>query len=225
MSKKPKRKNLKLPRKCIFCEGGGTQNNPMTEEHIWSEWMHPYLPKIPNAKKSEVYELLRMNAWVTQTRKKPQQGHVYTKTIKAVCKNCNETWMRSIEENIKPILIPLLRGQPFTLRQKEKIKLATWLTLKVLVEEQEYPAEAVVQQQTRTEFMKSRKIPEETKIWIGIHDTDHWYTGLWHRTLTATLGPTPPITGRLKNIQSTAFGIGHVFSLTILTRVCTQIST
>ena len=33
-------------RKCIFCGEGGTGGNPMTEEHLWPEWMHPYLPQV-----------------------------------------------------------------------------------------------------------------------------------------------------------------------------------
>jgi hypothetical protein len=39
MTKKPQRKNLKPAGKCIFCRDGAVPGNPMTGEHLWSDWM------------------------------------------------------------------------------------------------------------------------------------------------------------------------------------------
>src|SRR4051812_4197374 len=132
MAKKSKRKNIRLPRRCIFCGGGNIRGNSMSKEHLWPEWMHPYLPKLPGAKKEDSY-VRKTNKTIVQKYKKAQQGHAYTKTLKVVCKNCNETWMSQIEENAKPILIPLLQGLSFALNEIDNVKLATWFALKIMV--------------------------------------------------------------------------------------------
>jgi hypothetical protein len=106
----------------------------MTGEHLWSEWMHPYLPKLEDPKKEEFYRIVRGKFGPTETvRKRSQQGHTYTKTIRAVCRLCNTGWMSSVEEPVKPVLIPVLQGQRFKLPRTAQHRLATWITLKMLV--------------------------------------------------------------------------------------------
>jgi len=188
----------------------------MTEEHLWAEWMHPYLPTLPDAQKEEVYRIAR-NRRTVLTHNKIQQGQVYTKRLKVVCKKCNNTWMSGIEERVKPILIPLIQGVPITLTEEYKVKLARWIVLKVMAAECENSSDAVLAQESRTEFMDTLVIPRGMKIWISNHDSESWYTGYWHQTLTATLTRRPPITGGHKNIQTTAFGVGHMFSLAFVT--------
>jgi hypothetical protein len=208
------RRRSNQPRKCIFCGEGGS-GNPMSGEHVWSEWMHPYLPEIPHVKKWGVYRRLR-GAWeAIIDHQKPQQGHAYTLTIKAVCKRCNETWMSEIEADAKPILVPMLRGLHITLRQPEKIKLARWFALKVMVAEQRQPRDAVVGEVERRAFGTTRVIPDSFQIWIGAHDLDVWYSGYWHQSMTASLTPALP---PRRTIQASAIGVGHILSLSV---VCT----
>jgi hypothetical protein len=81
------------PRRCVFCGKGGTRGNPMSEEHLWPTWMHPYLPINKEYGKHEMYGTVIDRIFRT-IRKKPQMGQVFTMRIQnVVCKNCNETWM------------------------------------------------------------------------------------------------------------------------------------
>src|SRR5205085_10125063 len=46
---------------------------------------------------------------------------------------------------------------------------------------------------------------------------ESWYTGYWHRTALVTLSREPPVLRNFKNIQTTAFGIGRLFTLSFIT--------
>ena len=214
MAKRQPHIKAAFQRRCIFCG-----SPKVSGEHLWPEWMHPYLPKQPNAMKREIYNHIKLGKVLSLAQKKPQQGHTYTKKVRAVCKPCNEIWMSRIEEEAKPILIPLLRGLPLLLDREKRSKLAVWLALKVMVGESHDPRDAVTMQEDRTAFMLSRTIPPYMKIWIGSHDSEDWYMSYWHQTARINLTPDPPAGGNFKNIQSTALGIGHILSLTIAATV------
>jgi hypothetical protein len=206
-----------LPRKCIFCGHGGEPGNPMTGEHLWSEWMHPYLPKLEEPTKEEFYQVIRGIGPVNIEKRKPQQGHTYSKKIKAVCKRCNNGWMGGIETAVKPILIDLLEGRLLSLDRIMQRRLVTWITLKMLVAENQNVADRVVQQDGLSFFKAFRTIPRGTKIWIAYHDTPEWYAGYGGQTLQASLTREPPMFRGRKNIQASGFGIGHLFVLIYFT--------
>jgi hypothetical protein len=187
----------------------------MTGEHLWSEWKHPFLPKLEAPKKNEFYRVVRGKYGPTETvLKKPQQGHTYTKTIRAVCHRCNTGWMSGVEGLVKPILIPMLQGQRFELDRISQHRLAVWITLKMLVAENQNVEDRVIQNDGLAFFRAYRTVPRGTKIWIAHHDTPEWYAGYGGQTLQATLDANAPTIRGLKNIQATGFGVGHLFALT-----------
>jgi hypothetical protein len=147
----------------------------MSEEHIWPEWMHPFLPKFKAPNKQEAYQTIRLGLLIAQSRRKVQQGHVYTKRLKLVCKRCNETWMDGIEEAVKPTMVPMLQGKRIRLRHADKVAVSIWIALKVMVTESEEPRDTVISQVDRTIFMKTGQIPKHLSIWIGHHNTQDWY--------------------------------------------------
>jgi hypothetical protein len=77
----------KKPRKCIFCGEGGIRGNPMTEEHLWPEWMHPYLPQMPDIKTTAGHHRVLFGEIVIE--RKIREGQVFLKRFKVVCKKCN----------------------------------------------------------------------------------------------------------------------------------------
>jgi hypothetical protein len=218
MAKHPKRKNLKPPRKCIFCGGGGGSGNPMSGEHIWPEWMHPYLPRQENPKTAASYTVVRKDE-IQIKRHGPRHGHTFTNTINVVCKRCNETWMGDIETAVKPILISVLQGQSITLDGGAQRRLVNWIALKAMVIEQMNPADAVVRARARREFKETRTIPRGMEILIATHNSPEFYNSYWHRTLRAQLGRPIARPGKFKDIQSTFLGVGHLFSLTFVSLI------
>ena len=70
------RRFRRAPRRCVFCGDGGTRANRMSEEHLWPEWMHPYLPVNEEHGKREIYGTISQRLFHA-VRKKPQRGQVF----------------------------------------------------------------------------------------------------------------------------------------------------
>jgi hypothetical protein len=137
----------------------------MTGEHLWPEWMHPYLPKLENPQKDEFYRVVRGKYGPSETHhSKPRPGHTYTKTIRVVCRTCNNGWMNGLEELTKPILIPMLQGQFIELSRVQQRRLAVWIVLKMLVVENKVLADRVIQNDGLSFFRAYRTIPRGTKM-------------------------------------------------------------
>jgi hypothetical protein len=205
-------------RKCIFCGEGGTRGNPMTEEHLWPEWMHPYLPQVSGTRTQAGRHRVRLGEVIAE--RKTREGHAFAKRFRLVCKQCNSSWMSGIEDAAKPILIPMLEGRSITLLKNSRVTIATWIALKVMVSECIEPSDAVIDQDERSEFKLTRTMPRRLRIWLGTHDLQEWYTGYWHQTLLSYFGQRPPEArpvGAFKNIQTTAIGVGHIFFLSFVT--------
>jgi hypothetical protein len=219
MTTKPRRQNIKPPGKCIFCLGGAASGNPMTPEHMWSDWMDraDLLPKggeyveFKNIARGRRRVSVRM---FTRTR----QGSANTKRIKVVCKNCNSGWMSQLETAARPILIPLIRGERFTLTAPMVLPLMRWITLKMFVAEHNaymgHPADPIFDQAARTEFKTNLVIPDLIRVWIGQQNSAKWITGLHRHAsglgITRTLPPPSPDYTRSPNIQTITWGIGKL---------------
>jgi hypothetical protein len=105
----------------IFCGG-----KPTTKEHIWSEWMHPNLPSESDAREEFLKTFAQRNSAVSHER----PGPVITKKIRAVCGDCNNGWMSRLETAVKPIILPMIRGDACTLDTEAQALLARWITMK-----------------------------------------------------------------------------------------------
>ena len=219
---KPVRIGLKGPGKCVFCQGGAVPGNPMTKEHLWSNWMSDedkdLLPRIPAY--VEFKHVLRGKfASLINRFERERQGSPNTKTVKAVCKNCNSGWMGTLETDVQPYLIPLMRGETIVLDTNARLVLTQWIFMKILVAEHNcyrgHPADPIYSQATRTAFMENRTIPDGVNIWIARQLPQKWRTG-FHRHVTAlgvsnspVIPPHPPA-GVAKNIQAVTWGIAQL---------------
>ncbi len=67
---------------------------------------------------------------------KQHNGSVSTIQLRVVCRiRCNSGWMSALETRAKPILIPLMLGQPLVMSSDDQRILARWFALKVMVAE------------------------------------------------------------------------------------------
>ncbi len=226
MSKKPKRINLKPPGKCIFCEGiAGQAGIQMSGEHLWSDWMTEknLLPTgddyIGGAQYNEFKAIFKRRMDNTVTRfDRTRQGTVSTKTIKVVCNSCNSGWMGTLETEAQPFLIPLISGTSTFLVASARQKITEWIVMKLLVAEHVaysgHPADPIFDQAIRSEFMRSRKIPDGFRIWIAMQRGEKWVTSFHrHATglgITPTLPPPPNTATRARNLQAVTWGIGRL---------------
>lgn len=210
MAKKPRRKNLRPPGKCIFCGGG-----PMSREHFWPQWASEYLPQYPQEQYDEVLVTFNKKTFmVGPPRTKTKNGRVWTKKMKVVCKPCNETWMSCLEEKVKAVLIPIMTSASHTITAESATIISQWVALKVMISEHNKRDDAgdiVTTPPMRAEFKDSLAIPESLKIWIARCGVDGWASAFRRDAATVSLTPTAVPSDEFKNIQAITFGIGDLY--------------
>jgi len=156
MPKRPRRQNLKPPGRCIFCGGGAVPGNPMSREHLWSDWMTAAKLLPHGGEHVEVRNVILGSARISvRSLTRTRQGEASTKKRRTVCQRCNNGWMSDLEESVQPILTPLIKGEKITLFPTMLLTLMQWLTLKVLVAEHNFymghPADPIFDQAVRTD--------------------------------------------------------------------------
>lgn len=203
----------------MFCAGGAVPGNPMSGEHLWSDWISraKLLPK--GGEYDETFALLRPSlAEPVFQFDQSRQGSPATKKVRVVCRSCNSGWMSEMETEAKPFLGPLIAGQPIALNAQAKRTLERWVALKVLVADnlsyEGHPPNPVFDQTVREAFKETRIIPVGFKIWIGRQNGAKWETGFLRRAaslgFTASLQPSYKPRGFGHNIQTVTWGIGKL---------------
>src|SRR5438067_8207286 len=104
---------------CFFC---GPTENPLTEEHVWPQWVSRLLFGKYN---SNYFVNIRSTGDNTTGLWKSRNIDVTTKTV---CDKCNNVWLSSFENTeIKPIATPLITGnEDLVLAPSAQWKLSTW---------------------------------------------------------------------------------------------------
>lgn len=202
------KKPPQFARKCIFCGA-----NANSREHLYSSWMHRLLPEFAEqAYSGEFIEAHPKTGAVSRRSKKTKPGHLHTKKVKAVCKNCNNGWMSVMEQDAKPSLEPLINGEIVSLDASMLALLARWAALKAIVSEHDQPRTHVTPQADRTLFMEAGTIPSYFNIYMVSHkcESRSGYVRTSHTVALTKDGPVPPLDGREKNTQQISFILGSV---------------
>jgi hypothetical protein len=101
----------RLTDRCIFCGFVGK----LSKEHIWPQWSFKYVPKGSNTVHTRgVFVSSKSTPKIKGAKSvKQHNGTVSTIRLQVVCpRNCNGGWMSVLETRVKPVLVPLMLGQP-----------------------------------------------------------------------------------------------------------------
>ena len=202
---------------CIFCGAAGK----LSDEHIWGGWTSKYVPRPTN--KHNFHSVVATTP--TQEKSEPLRivpGDPLNSKVRVVCKPCNNGWLSQIQEKAKPYLIPLFDGQTATLGKEAQRWIATWAAMATMTGEylSRDMQNVAVPQQERTKFMRTRRPPQNWRIWIGKYEREKW-AGQWRHNSFPIYSEDKimEVTAsgkRLPNHQTTSFIIGklfvHVFS-------------
>jgi hypothetical protein len=212
MLKKPKLKNVKPPGICIFCGGGAIPGNPMTGEHLWSDWMKNILPKYTEPHRAEGFAIEEFKDAPRQEKIYIRQGVPNSKKIKAVCKACNSGWMNRLETAARPILTRLINGDPCSLSTASQRVLAQWIALKIMVSEHQNKNVYVTPEIDRRTFMNALTIPSYFHIRIGFCGEDPWRNAVLRQSISLLNDEFEiPEQRAPHNSQSVVWGLGNLF--------------
>lgn len=207
LPKPPKRPQF--ARKCIFCE----VNNANSREHFYSEWMHDLLPVGPQGTYSgDFIDQHPKTQEITDFRRRVKPGELYTKKLKVVCAKCNNEWMSQIEDQAKPFLTPLIKGEQATLNAGQLEILARWATLKTIVCEHDVKGMEVTPAEDRAALMNEGIIPPYFSVYLFSHESPSLigYVRTSHAVSLTKGEPVPPLEGRVKNVQQISVTLGKV---------------
>lgn len=209
MPKDRKPKYLRGLRKCIFCGKPGD----ISKEHVFGLWLREFFPRDKHTTHKSVY-----TAWLDESgshtpaeKRDRLQGHVGSKSLKVVCRQCNGGWLSQLEESVRPTLVPLITGERRNLTEIEQVLLATWATKIAMVAEHFRPIDDGILQDERTWLMNELTPPAKWFVWIAAYNGKEW-GNLSIAQIRAALNPTPvtrPSDAAYYG-QVTTFGVGHV---------------
>src|SRR5688500_7835823 len=107
-------------RRCAFCGSTG----PMTNEHVWNDWLRDVLPSEPLPHTSYAgHGGTPGPGWSALRRP-------YRFTVKCVCSPCNSGWMSRIDSAAKPAAKAAVLGEARVLDETSQTALARWVFLK-----------------------------------------------------------------------------------------------
>src|SRR5215469_6213936 len=137
------------PPGCIFCG-----KKPLTKEHVWPKWLRPYVPH--DLKNFETADAAIEIDSVSPKFKKID-GDPRNRAVRVVCAECNNGWMSQLQEAVKPLLLPLVKGESVDLWPKRLSVLAAWCAMSVMCGEYIMDGKGgVIPQSERDALMKSR---------------------------------------------------------------------
>lgn len=147
----------------------------------------------------------------------PSQTLAFLK-IKAVCQNCNNTWMSRIEEDAKKYLQPMMEGSTIQLDPAAQVELAVWACLKVMVWESVAEG-AVTSAEDRERMWKHQHPPGYAVVPLGrVPSSDQNEFSLQQVFIKAQRIPG----AQLDNISATAITLGDFVAWVILNPTSVQ---
>lgn len=148
--------HLHLPpesKQCPFCGG-----SPLTEEHAWSQWISDQL-------RTKSDSLVDLHPIPTAKSIIPAAA--------STCAPCNNRWISVIDNDVKPVLEPLIDGRDSNLTSDEQRLLATWAvkTAFMLDLSSDSP---VIPLGYYYDFRLQRSPLPSHIVWIGAYKDNKW---------------------------------------------------
>ena len=121
---------------CVFC---GDDSARLTDEHVFADWITDFYAERVGKLPYGTVEMGTSSGELRQFRTVPFQ-----QVVKIVCAKCNNGWMGSLENRVKPYLSKMLVGQNSRLRANAQRDLARWCVKTVMVMEHFNPKDPLI---------------------------------------------------------------------------------
>ena len=139
--------------KCIFCGFDGK----LTREHVLSKWLHKHVPRYMKTYPTLVATQFRDRS---QFQIRKRTGDPRDWRIRCVCEtNCNNGWMRKLDEITAPILTSMLFGEALRITPEQQGLISAWAMMKAIVAEYDDPPQPTTHHMQRRRLMNKCKHP------------------------------------------------------------------
>ena len=150
------RRPVPKSRECLFCGSSG----PLEKEHVFGDWLRKL------GFSGEGWREITDESATPVSR--IEQGGPFSKRLKIVCGPCNNEWMSSMEDGVKPLLVEMFNTVgKVKLDEPAQILFARWAFKTICVIDQLTPVRSKVPLAHCRELRRKDRPPRQTQIWIG----------------------------------------------------------
>ena len=111
---------------CPFCG----ERRRETVEDAWPRWLNKVMLDPQGA--GQAHDISIVDG-VPMVRRRRKVVSYNTERVRGICADCNNGWMSRLESAAKPILTPMILGEPVTLSTADQQVVAAWATKTALV--------------------------------------------------------------------------------------------
>lgn len=190
--------------RCVFCQWEGK----LSREHVWPKWIRSV---VPEGTRQGSIRRARVSAKTGEAHTHLRHGLAASRRIRVICRSrCNGGWMSDLEQQIRPILEPLILGdRSRPLSSADQALLGLWSLKTAMMLEYLHPPDIRAIPPSHYEYLyQRRQPPSNSRIWLVP------YAGEPLRTAHVTRGhllPGPePGEGLPFNAYTTVLAIGQI---------------
>jgi hypothetical protein len=170
---------------CRFCGDPGA-----SREHIFAAWIGRVMAPPPVSGTEIVFTHRSENpaAGVAPRFKRAKGPAFYTR---AFCRGCNGGWMSALEEEIMPVLGPMVTGRQRAIEVDDQRLLVFWAVKTALAfQTVEAPTTTFARDIDYVELFEPRRAPARARVWTGFTPSgdDAWYRSHSIRVPTSPVG-------------------------------------
>lgn len=201
---------------CAFCG----RDRELSKEHVWPDWLIDEFPPLePEARSVRLLGKIEGKD-VAAIREREEGPEKVPSVVKVVCRSrkrgddgCNDGWMSELENEVKPVIVPLAHGEAFSLTTEQRRLLAFWTAKTMVMVEYTDPATKatpVEAQRFLYEWRQQRLVFRNVRVYIGMA-ADFLPRGYLHYRIVGNpvgvqaIDSQPILLG-----QQTTFTIGHL---------------
>jgi hypothetical protein len=205
-------------RSCIFCERRSPEVK-ISKEHLFADWLRELFPR--TSETTHTMGIINWMGWVVGSRPPTTmhqgQGHSGSKKVRAVCQNCNETWMsNNVEDVAKPILIPMMTNEAITLNASMQRILSTWAAKTAMTADRVHPSKSALHQTERIWLMDELSPPSGWHVWVASYGGSDWRElGLYQNASKLTIPAVNDGAPTEHNLMLTMFAMRFLLFLVI----------
>lgn len=202
---------IELQTRCVFCNG-----RPLTQEHIWSDWLTKILPGMEKHTLFNVHsQMLPNNAVFIQPEMISRQGSLAQRKVRRVCEACNTQWMSRLVSRTKLFVELMVLEKPVVISPDDQRDLATWIAISTIMAEFTDLKNIRVPPSDAAALWQNQEPPDSWTIFIGRYAGEAWAPVRWRHL---GQGYQKIVGGRRYDWQATTYTLGafvaHAFSST-----------
>ncbi len=186
----------------------------LTKQHVFGDWMNNLFGR--DQRHRAKFTNYRQDASPVRIggykKSAIRPGTITTMQLRVVCSDCNNGWMRALEEKARPTVEKLVRGEAVVLDAQAQLAVAAWATQVSIISEYYSEEGQIVSQDQRDQFRLTGVPSSGWTVWIGYYlggSYRHFATQsrTWDR-----VAPIPNSTDTEKgDVSLSVYVLGHLF--------------